>query len=75
MPLTYAPKIYLVFKLPDGTTHSDFFRPNQRLGDIVSALMTGKSKLGVNKLGRKSLDLEKSIGQLGLKHDDVITIS
>lgn len=75
MPLTHTPKIYLVFKLPDGNTHAQFFRPNERLGDIVSALMAGKPRLGVNRLRGKRLDPEKSIGGLHLKHDDVITIS
>ena len=65
MPLTYAPKIYLAFKLPDGTTHSQFFRPNQRLGEIVNALCPG---------GKTKLDQSKSIGELELKNDTVIVV-
>lgn len=38
MPLKYVPKVYLVFKLPDGSTHSAFFRQNRRLEDIVNSL-------------------------------------
>ncbi|MBA7713288.1 hypothetical protein ES703_122289 [subsurface metagenome] len=65
MPLKYTPKIWLIFKLPDGTTHSAFFCQNQRLGDIVNALWAG---------GRTTLDQGKSIGELGLKYDDVVKV-
>lgn len=65
MPLKYSPKVFLIFELPDGTTHQDFFRQWQKLGDIISALWTG---------GRTKLDQDKSIGELGLKHDDIIAI-
>lgn len=58
--LKYSPKVFLVFKLPDGTIKQAFFRPNQRLGEIVSALLPG---------GKTELDQEKTIGQLGLKND------
>lgn len=63
--LKYSPKVFLVFKLPDGTAHSGFFRQNQRLGDIVNALWAG---------GRTMLDQDKSIGELGLKNDAVIEV-
>lgn len=65
MPLKYVPKVYLVFKLPDGTTKQDFFRQNQRLGDIVQALCPG---------GKTTLDQSKSIGELELKNDTVIEV-
>jgi len=62
--LKYSPKVFLVFKLPD-STHQGFFRPNQRLGEVVSALWPG---------GKTELDQSKSIGELGLKHDTVIEV-
>ena len=65
MPLKYTPKICLIFKLPDGSTHQGFFRQNQRLGDIVSSLCPG---------GKTKLDQGKSIGELGLKNDDVVEV-
>lgn len=65
MPLKYAPKIWLIFKLPDGTTHSAFFRPNQRLGEIVNSLCPK---------GKTELDQGKSIGELGLKNDTVVEV-
>lgn len=63
MPLKYTPKIWLILKLPDGSTHSGFFRQNQRLGDIVQAFCPG---------GKTSLDQGKTIGELGLKNDTAI---
>jgi len=63
--LKYTPKVWLIFKLPDGTTKSAFFRPNQRLGEIVGGLWLG---------GKTELDQEKSIGELGLKNDTVIEV-
>ncbi|GAH56116.1 unnamed protein product [marine sediment metagenome] len=63
--LKYSPKVYLVFKLPNGTTHSGFFRQNQRLGDIVTGLWPG---------GKTELDQENTIGGLGLKNDTVIAV-
>ena len=54
-----------MFKLPDGTTHSAFFRQNQRLGDIVSVLWPN---------GKTELDQDKNIGELGLKNDDVVKV-
>lgn len=65
MPLKYTPKRWLIFKLPGGTTHSAFFRQNQRLGDIVNALCPG---------GKTKLDQGKSIGELGLKNDTVVEV-
>lgn len=65
MPLKYTPKIWLILKLPDGTTHSGFFRQNQKLGDIVSSLCLG---------GKTTLDQGKSIGELGLKNDTAIEV-
>jgi len=65
MPLKYTPKIWLIFKLPDGSTHQEFFRQNQRLGDIVNALCPG---------GKTKLDQGKSIGELGLKNDTVVEV-
>lgn len=65
MPLKYVPKVYLVFKLPNSTTHQGFFRQNQRLGEIVNALWAG---------GKTMLDQGKSIGELGLKNDAVIEV-
>ena len=63
--LKYSPKVFLVFHLPDGTTHSDFFRQSQRLGEIVQALWPG---------GKTELDQDKTIGELGLKNDTVIVV-
>ncbi|MBU0847427.1 hypothetical protein KKH23_09615 [Patescibacteria group bacterium] len=63
--LKYTPKLYLVFKLPNGTTHSGFFRQNQRLGDMVTALCPD---------GKIQLDQSKTIGELGLKNDDVTEV-
>jgi len=63
--LKYTPKVYLIFKLPDGSTRGSFFRQSQRLGDIVSSLWPK---------GKTELDQEKNIGQLGLKNDDVIEV-
>lgn len=65
MPLKYSPKVFLLFKLPDGTTHQGFFRQSQRLGDIISALWPS---------GKTTLDQEKNIGQLGLKNDAMIEV-
>ena len=64
--LKYVPKVYIVFKLPDGTSHQGFFRQNQRLGDIVTGLWPE---------GKTELDQKNTIGGLGLKNDDVIVIS
>ena len=61
--LKYSPKVFLVFKLPDGTVHSSFFGQSQKLGDIIASL-------GVE--GSTDLDQEKNIGELGLKNDHVI---
>jgi len=66
MPLSYSPKVYLKFKLPDGSTKDGFFRQSQRLGDIIASFWGG---------GKTELDQSKSIGELGLKHDDVIVVS
>jgi len=63
--LKYSPKVFLVFKLPDGTVHSSFFRQSQKLVDIIASL-------GVE--GSTDLDQEKNIGELGLKNDDVIEV-
>lgn len=65
MPLKYVPKVYLIFKLPDGRTHQGFFRQNQRLGDIIASF-------GVQ--GKTNLDQDKGIGGLGLKNDTVIEV-
>lgn len=62
----YIAKVFLIFKLPDGTTKQGFFRQSQRLGDIIASF-------GIE--GKTELDQEKNIGQLGLKNDTVITIS
>jgi len=63
--LKYIPKVFLILSLPNSTTNQGFFRPNQRLGEIVSALWPG---------GKTELDQEKSIGELGLKNDTVIEV-
>ncbi|MBU0846698.1 hypothetical protein KKH23_05860 [Patescibacteria group bacterium] len=63
--LKYIPKVYLIFKLPDGSTRGSFFRQSQRLGDIVSSLLPG---------GKTELDQDKNIGQLGLENDTIILI-
>jgi len=65
MALKYMPKIWLIFKLPHGTTKQSFFRQNQRLGEIVSALWAG---------GKTNLDQSKTIGELGLKNDTVVEV-
>ena len=63
--LKYTPKVYLIFKLPDGSTKGSFFRQSQRLGDIVSSLWPK---------GKTELDQDKNIGQLGLENDTIIQI-
>ena len=63
--LKYIPKVYLIFKLPDGSTKGSFFRQSQRLGDIVSSLWPK---------GQTELDQDKNIGQLGLENDTIILI-
>ncbi len=65
MPLKYVPKVYLIFKLPDTTTHQGVFRQNQRLGEIVNAISPG---------GKTSFDQSKTIGELGLKNDTVVKV-
>lgn len=64
--MKYIPKVYIRFKFPDGSTRGGFFRQWQRLGGIIASF-------GVE--GKTELDQSKSIGQLGLKHDDVIVVS
>ena len=63
--MKYIPKVFLIFRLPDGTTRQGFFRPSQKLGDIIASF-------GVE--GKTELDQEQNVGQLGLKNDDVIMI-
>lgn len=65
MALKYVPKVFLRFKLRDGTTREGFFRQSQRLGEIIASF-------GVK--GQTELDQEKNIGELGLRNDDVIDI-
>jgi len=63
--LKYIPKVYLIFKLPDGSTKGGFFRQSQGLGDIVSSLWPK---------GKTEFDQDKNIGQLGLENDTIIQI-
>lgn len=63
MALKYVSKVFLKFKLPDGSTREGFYRQSQLLGGIIASF-------GVK--GKTRLDQSKSIGQLGLKNDDVI---
>jgi len=63
--MKYIPKVFLIFKLPDGTDHSGFFRQSQRLGDIIA---------GFGVEGKTEFDQEQNIGQLGLKNDTLIDI-
>lgn len=63
--LKYSPKVFLVFKLPDGSTKEGFFRQSQRLGEIIASF-------GVK--GKTKLDQGKTIGELGLVNDTVIEI-
>lgn len=65
MPLKYIAKVFVKFKLPDGSTREGFFRQSQLLGDIIASF-------GVE--GKTNLDQSKNVGQLGLKNDDVIDI-
>ena len=66
--LKYSPKVFLKFKLPDGTTKEGFFRQSQRLGDIIASFgVKGKAKLG-----KRKLDTNLTISELGLKNDDII---
>lgn len=64
--LKYSPKVYLKFRLPDGTIRDGFFRQPQRLGDIIA---------GFGIKGETELDQDKSIGELGLKNDDMVIVS
>lgn len=63
--LKYTPKVYLKFKLSDGSIKEGFFRQSQKLGDIIASL-------GIQ--GETKLDQAKSAGELSLKHDDVIEV-
>lgn len=63
--LKYSPKVFLLFRLPDGSTHQGFYRKNQRLADIVAAILQG---------GTTALDQSKSVGELGLKNDTLIEV-
>lgn len=68
--MKYIPKVHLVFKLPDGTTREGLFRQSQVLGQIISGFgVSGRAKLGGVKL-----DQGKTVGQLGLRNDDVIEV-
>ena len=68
--LKYSPKVYLKFLLPDGSAKSGFFRQSQKLGDIIASF----GAKGTARLGKRRLDQDKSIAELGLKHDDVIEV-
>jgi hypothetical protein len=68
--LRYIPKIFLLFKLPDGTTKADFFHQSELLKDIIASFgVKGEPYLQGNKL-----DQDRNIGQLGLKNDDRIEV-
>jgi len=70
MALKYSPKVFLKFKLPDGSTREGFFRQSQRLGDIIAGFgVKGKAKLGRNKL-----DTNLTIAELSLRNDNLIEL-
>ncbi|GAJ07370.1 unnamed protein product [marine sediment metagenome] len=80
--MRYISKVYLKFKLPDGSTKEGFFRQSQGLRGIIGSFgVKGKAFLVISlevggraRLGKTTLDLSKNIGQLGLKNDDVIRV-
>lgn len=63
--IKHQPRVFLRFRLPDGTMREGFFRHWQKLGDILKIIEIE---------GRTELDQEKDITQLGLRNDDVIKI-
>jgi hypothetical protein len=71
MALKYVSKVFLIFKLPDGSTREGFFRQSQRLGEIIASF-GGEGKA---KLGKRKLDISLTISELQLKNDDLIFIS
>jgi hypothetical protein len=79
--LRYSPKVFLVFKLLDGSKRDGFFRQSQRLGEVISSLgIRGEPQIKVDRriawLGRRMIQLDDSLslGELGLKNDDVIEV-
>ena len=81
MPLKYIPKIFLIFKLPDGTSKEGFFRQSQLLKDIIAsfgvegeAFLIEPQRGIIHRAKKTKLDKDKNIGQLGLKNDDIIEI-
>jgi len=78
--LKYIPKVFLKFKLPDGSTREGFFHQSQGLRGIIGnfgvkgrAFLIGEPCWGVIPR-RAELDQSRNIGQLGLKNDDVIGV-
>ncbi len=78
--MRYIPKVFLKFKLPDGSTREGLFRQSQGLGGIIGsfgvkgrAFLIGEPCWGVRPR-RAELDQSRNIGQLGLKNDDVIEV-
>lgn len=66
MPLKYVPKLLLILKLPDGTTHQAFYRQSMKLADVINTVWPkGKTKLNQNK----------TLAELGLKNDSIIVVS
>jgi hypothetical protein len=76
MPLNYVPKVYLVFRMPDGSTRADFFRQSELLSDILTRFGVGRdASLLQGRFGRRRrLNLDKNVGQLKLKNDDIISL-
>jgi hypothetical protein len=76
MPLTYVPKVFLKFKLPDGSTREGFLRQSEVLRDIITRFgVEGAASLSTGRFGRRrKLNQDKNIGQLKLKNDDTIVL-
>jgi hypothetical protein len=73
--LTYIPKVYLRFRLPDGSSQEAFFDQLELLRDIVARLGVQGEAFLINPEGKTKLDQNKNVGQLGLKNDDTILLS
>jgi hypothetical protein len=73
MPLVYVAKVYLVFRLPDGSTRQGFFRQSELLKDVIARFAVEGDAF---RKGRKrKLNQTRNIGQLKLKNDDVVVIN
>lgn len=68
--LKHSAKVCLRFRMPDGSVKVGWCTAMTKLGDII----VGFGVSGTAKLGKKTLDQESNVGQLGLKNDDLIGI-